>query len=112
MTFHSLAISTLITCWPALWTAVNAVAEEKILFDFAEQSNVNDWGPQAAGTQKGSTDAKIEIVPAGDAPASVASAQRGSASRSPSTEATGLQLAPEDSLWQETGSRIKPSRLT
>ena len=78
MAIRSPAISALVACRLALWAVLGVAAEEKVLFDFAGQSSVHDWAPVRLPEVKTDEPApKIEIVPAGNAPASAALAAAG-----------------------------------
>ncbi len=66
MSGHSFAMSAMVAGWIALCAAHSVVAEDKILFDFAEPSSVHDWAPVKLPELKTDQPApKIEIVSAG-----------------------------------------------
>ncbi len=68
MSIHSFAMSAMVAGWLALCAAHSVVAEDKILFDFAEPSSVHDWAPVKLPELKTDQPApKSEIVPASDA---------------------------------------------
>jgi hypothetical protein len=59
-------MSAMVAGWLALCAAHSVVAEDKLLFDFAEPSSVHDWAPVKLPELKTDQPApKIEIVPAG-----------------------------------------------
>ena len=71
MSMVSFATSTIVAGCLALFAVCPAVAEDKILFDFAEPSSVHDWVPvKLPELQADQPAPKVEIVPSGDTPES------------------------------------------
>jgi hypothetical protein len=75
MSIQSLTKSAIVACWLILYTGPVVLAEDKVLFDFAEASGTKDWAPVKLPELKADQPApKLQIAPAGDAPANAAPA--------------------------------------